>query len=173
MRWLIYLLSLPLLQACSSQSVISDADRSPTPQDAVSGTPVLESTPLQWGGVIIKTVNLAETTEIQILAYPLKDNGRPDTQALSSGRFIARQSGYLEAADYAVGREVTATGRLSEIRPGRVNQADYKFPVLLCDEVVLWDKSSERRLRPRVRFGFGASSGGGSYSGVGIGVSFH
>ncbi|MCU7905926.1 MAG: Slp family lipoprotein [Candidatus Thiodiazotropha sp. (ex Epidulcina cf. delphinae)] len=172
MHWLIALFPLLLLQACSSQSVVSDADRSPPPKQAVTGAPDPDSPPLQWGGVIIETVNLTETTEIQILAYPLKDNGRPDTQALSNGRFIARRSGYLEAADYAAGRQVTATGKLGEIRPGRVNQADYQFPVLICDEIVLWSENSGRKPRPRLHFGFGASSGGRSYGGIGIGVDF-
>lgn len=166
-------LSLLLLVACSSTpKVADDADRNTTPVQAATADPPLLDQRLQWGGVIVSTQNLPENTELQILAYPLKTNGRPDVTAAPNGRFIAQHPGYLESADYAAGRQLTATGALSEIRQGEVGEAAYRFPILQADELVLWPRESEGETKPRVNFGIGVGSGGRSWGGVGIGVGF-
>ncbi|MCU7890702.1 MAG: Slp family lipoprotein [Candidatus Thiodiazotropha sp. (ex Ustalcina ferruginea)] len=170
-RWTLYTFLLITLQACSSQPVINNnADCSLTPQQATATPPDPGSQPLQWGGIIIEAQNFNEITEVEILAYPLDTEGRPDTGATSVGRFIAKQAGYLETKDYATGRQVTVTGKFSEIRKGEVAKASYQFPVLICDEISLWPVVSERKIQPRIHFGFGASSGGRSYGGIGIGI---
>lgn len=167
MPWLLILIAATLLQACSGQPVMSAGDRSITPQQAASMQPAAHHSPLQWGGVIIETRNLRETTEIQILAYPLDEHGRPDTDGSTIGRFIAQQPGYLEGVEYGVGREVTARGRFSAVRQGRVADSDYQFPILLSDEITLWPHRTPRA-KPRIHFGFGASSGSGGFGGIGI-----
>lgn len=167
MRWFLILAALSALQACSSQPVVPVADRTLSPQQAVKTQPAPGAPPLQWGGVIIESRNLREFTEIQILAFPLDEDGRPDTNASSIGRFIAQRPGYLELAEYAVGAEVTATGRYSESRKGMVAESSYLFPVLLCDEITLWPERAART-KPRLHFGFGASSGRGGYGSIGI-----
>ncbi|MES9943072.1 MAG: Slp family lipoprotein [Candidatus Thiodiazotropha sp. 6PLUC2] len=161
------------LWGCSSSPVIVTADRSLLPKEAAEGAPVPEHD-IQWGGIIIATKNLNQVSEVEILAYPLDDKGKPTTSSASIGRFIARQSGYLESGDYASGRLVTATGQFSEVRSGLVGEAEYSFPVLICDQLALWPKEREARARakPRIHFGFGASSGGSSYGGIGIGIGF-
>lgn len=172
-RWIHYTFILFTLQACSSQPVIdNNADRSLTPQQATATPPDPGSKPLQWGGIIIEAQNFNESTEVEILAYPLDTDGRPDTGTTSVGRFIAKQTGYLETKDYVAGRLVTVTGTFSEIRQGEVAKASYQFPVLISDEISLWPEVSERKMRPRIHFGFGASSGGRSYGGIGVGIGF-
>jgi outer membrane lipoprotein len=159
------------LTGCSSNPVIPKADRSLTPKQITSDSTLPEQ-PLQWGGVLIAVANLADTSELEILAYPLDDEGRPITESASIGRFIASQTGYLEAADYPSGRLVTVTGKISTIRSGLVGEAQYNFPLMLCDQLALWPKQRDSRTKPRIRFGFGASSGGSSYGGIGIGFGF-
>ena len=166
-------LALILLSACSSTpKVAEDADRSTSPNQAAAAGSVTGQQRLQWGGVIVDARNLAESTELQVLAYPLKKNGRPDVSAAPEGRFIAQHAGYLESADYATGRQVTVTGPLTEIRQGQVGEAAYQFPILQADELVLWPQDAEAETKPRVNFGFGFGSGGRSWGGVGIGVGF-
>jgi outer membrane lipoprotein len=167
----ITVLGLITLAGCSSSpKVASDVDRSLTPKEAVTSAGAERV--LQWGGVIIETQNLADTTELQILAYPLKSNGKPDVEASPEGRFIAQQAGYLETVDYAKGRHVTVTGSFSQVRSGEVGSSPYEFPLLLADEIVLWPKQQTRKSKPRVNFGFGVGSGGRSWGGVGIGIGF-
>lgn len=162
-----------LLSACSTTpKVTADADRTTTPAQAASAGEHAHDKPLQWGGVIMQSSNLAESTELQILAYPLGEDGRPDVTASPTGRFIALHPGYLEAVDYRKGRQVTVTGSFSETREGKVGNADYHFPVLLAKELVLWPGASDRQEKPRVNFGFGVGSGGRSWGGIGIGIGF-
>lgn len=176
MRYLITLpslLALLLLTACAaSPKVASDAERGITPQQAAGMEINPSATPLQWGGVIVETRNLSESSELQVLAYPLKSNGRPDVSESPTGRFIVQQPGYLEGVDYRKGRQVTATGNLTTKRAGKVGEATYTFPVLGADELVLWPEESTRKANPRVNFGLGVGSGGRSWGGVGIGIGF-
>lgn len=166
-------LALLILAGCaSSPKVAENAERGITPTQAASVEVNTEGKLLQWGGVIVETRNLAEVTELQILAYPLKSNGRPNVTASPSGRFIAQQPGYLESVDYKKGRQVTATGKLTEKRAGQVGEAAYTFPVLRTNELVLWPEQSDREASPRVNFGLGVGSGGRSWGGVGIGIGF-
>ncbi|MCG7967508.1 MAG: Slp family lipoprotein [Candidatus Thiodiazotropha taylori] len=159
------------LIGCSSSPVITPADRSLSPKQTATASTLPEQN-LQWGGIVIAVSNLAESSEVEILAYPLDEQGRPMRQSTSIGRFIASQPGYLEAGDYPSGRLVTATGRIAEIRAGHVGEAAYDFPVMLCEQLALWPEQRESRSKPRIRFGFGASSGGSSYGGIGIGFGF-
>ncbi len=164
---------LLLLSACaSSPKVTSDAERGITPTEAVSLELSGSATPLQWGGVIVDTRNLTNSTELQVLAYPLNSSGRPDVSDSPTGRFIVQKAGYLESVDYRKGRQVTATGRLIDKRAGKVGEAAYTFPVLLADELVLWPEQNSPKATPRVNFGLGVGSGGRSWGGVGIGIGF-
>lgn len=161
------LIAVLVLSACSSEPVVPVADRTITPQQATTSQTAPGDSLLQWGGLIIESRNLRDATEIQILAYPLKEDGRPDIEASSTGRFIALHHGYLELEEYMVGRQVTATGRLSEIRKGMVADSSYLFPVLISDDIALWPETKPGQ-RPRIHFGFGASSGGSGYGGISI-----
>lgn len=160
-----------LIGACSSSPVIPLADRSLAPITVAQGAAVPEHD-IQWGGIVIATRNLNKASEVEILAFPLDDQGRPDTSAASIGRFIASQAKYLEGKEYAAGRLVTATGRFTEVRSGQVGDADYQFPVLICNQLEIWPDESESKAKPSIHFGFGASSGGRGYGGIGIGIGF-
>ncbi len=166
-------LALLILTGCAATpKVTENAERGITPTQAVTDDMPADRKPLQWGGVIVETRNLAEVTELQILAYPLESNGRPDVSSSPNGRFIAQRAGYLESVDYKKGRQVTVTGRLTEKRAGQVGEAAYTFPVLRANELVLWPEQSDRKASPRVNFGLGVGSGGRSWGGVGIGIGF-
>jgi outer membrane lipoprotein len=176
MRHLITLLSsiilLGLAGCASNPKVAQNAERGITPRQAATEAAIAADKPLQWGGVIVETRNLPQQTQLQILAYPLQSDGRPDVSASPTGRFIALHEGYLEPVDYQKGRQVTATGSLSEKREGQVGEASYIFPVLQADELVLWPVESDSKASPRVNFGLGVGSGGRSWGGVGIGIGF-
>jgi outer membrane lipoprotein len=170
---LVCTLAILLLAGCSTTpKVATNADRSTTPAQVASAADRSYDKPLQWGGVIIESKNLADTTELQILAYPLEKDGRPDVSKSPSGRFIAQHPGYLETVDYRKGRQVTVTGTLADTREGKVGSAAYSFPVLKANQLVLWPREGGTAEKPRVNFGFGVGSGGRSWGGVGIGIGF-
>jgi len=161
-----------LLPACSGsmQSRPVMGDRAITPQLAVQEITKLGALVVEWGGVIVETHNLETSSEIQIIAYPLQDNGKPDLDEPPGGRFIAVSPDYVESADYRKGRSITLSGALLGIRQGKVGLADYEFPLLQPNEMQLWPLPSKSESSSRWHFGFGVGSGGRSRGSIGIGI---
>lgn len=129
---------------------------------------------LTWGGVVIKVRNLRDRTILEVLSYPLANDGQPDTGEASQGRFLADRRGFLEPRDYSPGRVVTVTGPLLGYQDGTVAGADYRFPAVAAEDVRLWADSVGQSSRigsrkPRVGVGVNVGSGGG---GVGVSVGF-
>ncbi|RLW68508.1 MAG: hypothetical protein B6D71_13615, partial [gamma proteobacterium symbiont of Stewartia floridana] len=62
------------LIGCSSSPVITPADRSLSPKQTATASTLPEQN-LQWGGIVIAVSNLAESSEVEILAYPLDEQG--------------------------------------------------------------------------------------------------
>lgn len=112
-----------------------------------------------WGGVIVSSVNLADRTQFEILAYPLDSYQRPLTDKKSFGRFLLQSPEYIETADYSPGREVTAIGTLQGVTKGEVGDASYDYPTVTLSDVHLWhpDNSHEK---PRFIFGIGINIDG-------------
>ena len=134
---------------------------------------------VRWGGTLVETQNLRDSTELTIVAYPLDRCGVPRRGGTPIGRFIAVVPGYLETADSHPGRALTATGLITGTREGQVGAAPYRYPLLSGAKVRLWPKAADnagayRGPRPWVTIGIGGGSGGwyGGGVGGGIGVQF-
>ena len=146
-----------LLCACAGgPQVKSDgANRSVTPDEAVSNAETLSGTRVLWGGVIVSSKNLANRTVVEVLAYPLDGDQRPETDAQPLGRFLAERNGYLETADYRAGRELTVVGPLQGVRSGNVGEATYQYPVVDAEELYLWPYNGTGTRGPFFHFGLG------------------
>ena len=161
---------------CAGKSVYESQYASqPTPA-TLSAQPRVHTkgAALTWGGVVIEVRNLSDRTMLEILAYPLADDGQPDTDEPSQGRFLADRRGFLEPRDYAPGRVVTVTGPLLGYQDGTVAGAYYRFPAVAAEELRLWDEriqpsSGIGSRAPRVGVGVNVGSHGG---GVGVSVGF-
>lgn len=153
---LLLLFPLVLLVACASSPRFKTegVETDMTPKQAVVENQALQGKSVLWGGVIITATNLKESTQLEILAYPLGDYQQPVTNGQALGRFLAVQKGYLETADYAQGRQVTVKGSLGETRSGRIGETEYVYPVVNIHRVHLWPKEGESS-ESRVRFGIG------------------
>ena len=129
--------------------------------------------PVEWGGQIVAVENRRDVTELEILAYPLDGDGRPDTSAPSLGRFVAVRPGFLDPADYAPGRLVTARGSLGPARTGTVGGAELRLATLKAESLRLWSREPPPpRVVPYGTIGIGFGSGGFHGGGVGIGIGF-
>ena len=111
-----------------------------------------------WGGKIIDVRNLAETTEVEIVAYPLDGAQRPDQNAPTLGRFIVAIPGYVEPFDYPAGRFVTLRGHMAGTRATRVDEHDVVFPLVADATVHMWPVNFPYE-QPRVHFSFGVGVG--------------
>lgn len=168
---LLFAIASILITACATDSALhrdqpNPAQLSADPDQAPRGAI------LQWGGEIIEVENFKDKTRLEILAYPLKDNGEPRTGKKPLGRFLADNNGYLEPREYLPGRRLTVSGILLGFKDGKVGDALYRYPALQVDSLTLWPEESAPLLerQPRVNVGIGVGSHG--RSGVGIGIGF-
>ena len=112
-----------------------------------------------WGGVLLGASNLDDSTQLEVLAYPLDRRQRPMTGRDSAGRFLILADGYLETLDYADGRLVTVLGAREGVREGRVGDAPVVWPVVRSEQLHLWRDGAAANERPRFTFGLGVSLG--------------
>ena len=111
-----------------------------------------------WGGLILSVKNLADATQLEILAYPLSSRYRPDPSAEPIGRFLLKKQGYLETAEYSEGRYISVQGRISGTKRGQVGESEYLYPVVEAEKLFLWSKDFEAE-EPKVHFGIGVIIG--------------
>ncbi|QKT04420.1 Slp family lipoprotein [Ectothiorhodospiraceae bacterium 2226] len=158
MRWLAMLGAALALVGCATAPPFDaeTVDTAVTPRGALERLPEAEGQRVLWGGTIIETRNLQDATQIEILAYPLNERQRPDTNANPLGRFLAVQPGYLERVEYAAGRHISVLGPLKEKAEGRIGEAEYVYPVVSIEQLELWPvPGPPRDTQPRFHFGVG------------------
>ncbi|KAB7628326.1 Slp family lipoprotein [Alkalilimnicola sp. S0819] len=129
-----------------------------TPAAAVAEPVRWQGRRLLWGGRIVRAENLAQYTELELLAYPLGDNQRPQLDRASQGRVLLRWPGYLETADYPQGHLLTVLGELDGVMAGRIGQREYRFPVVRAERLHRWPPGAAAA-PPRVTFGIGIMLG--------------
>ncbi len=165
------ILLLVLLSGCAGTPNYDSygADGTLTPQNVSARPQQAAGKQVLWGGVIMKTLNLKDRTQIEVLAYPLDSDSRPRTGEIALGRFITEKEGFLEPTDYASNRRITVVGTLAGALPGQVGESDYNFPLVNAGQLTLWPES-RGNVGDNVRFGVGIGvGGGGSWGGVGVG----
>jgi outer membrane lipoprotein len=151
-----------LLSACASTPVFDTGgvDRTLTPRNIATSPQPATGQHVQWGGIILSTTNLEDSTQIEVLAYPLDTAARPQYDSNPLGRFILERAGYLEAASYAEGRRITVVGTVTGTRIGQVGAADYNYPVISARQLYLWPADPGRDgVSVFGYIGFGAGSG--------------
>ena len=148
--------ALLLITACASGPEFDSGlyIQRTTPVDAAEDIDTQRGIKVMWGGLLVSMSSLDQSTQLEILAYPLNSKQRPDTSKTVQGRFILTFEGFLEPVDYVEGRIVTATGELVDTQEAVVGEIRYQLPVVEAEEIYLWPKiygSSE----PRIEFGVG------------------
>ena len=107
-----------------------------------------------WGGRIVAVRNLQDTTEIEVLSYPLSNGHVPKIYRAPGSRFLAIYPGYLEPLDYAPGRYVSLFGELQGETELMAGEHKLLAPVMQVEQVHLWDANPDR-WQNRVNFGVG------------------
>jgi len=139
-------LAVMLLTACASQ--VPDAIRM-APGNEVSVRTAQHSpktyigTQVRWGGDIISVENRPNETWIEVLSRPLDYAGEPNSDATSTGRFLARINGFLDPAVYAPEREITIRGQLESTIVRHIGKHPYRFPLVRVQVHYLWPKPSK------------------------------
>lgn len=159
-----------LLGGCATQRLTPEqvAMRATNPAMAASDPARYQGKRVEWGGLLVATHNRQTHTLIEVLAYPLRADGRPNLGGQPLGRFLATRQGYLEPLEFAAGRLLTVTGPLTGTRRGQVGERDYLYPTMDALQLRLWPRQPPGR-DPRLHLGIGVGSGG---AGVGAGIGF-
>ena len=138
------MLPLLLLNACAGSPVFdaSQVDRTLTPANVTAEPRHAIGRQVLWGGTILGVTNLARNTLIELQAYPLGYNERPQRDAAPLGRFYLDRSGFLDPAYYSNGRLITVTGTITRIDTGKVGEAEQASPVVNARQLHLWPADS-------------------------------
>ncbi|MCU0970804.1 MAG: Slp family lipoprotein [Gammaproteobacteria bacterium] len=127
------------------------------------------------GGTVVGAASNGGRTEIEVLAYPLDERGRPDTRRSPLGRFLAVRSGPKAPADVGPGTLVTVSGVLLSASPG---QEAPRLPTIVTDSVRVWEPDAPARSSSNVKPTFDVGGSGGSATGphgkvgMGVGIGF-
>ena len=148
------LLVVVVLTGCATTPIFEtrEINLDLTPELAIKENDTLLNTQVLWGGFVLNATNLKETTQIEVLAYPLDSQQQPNIQMNPYGRFLVMYKGYLELADYTQGRLITVSGHLGKTRQGKIGEATYVYPFLSADKIHLWPEDNGE---PKTRFQFG------------------
>jgi outer membrane lipoprotein len=108
-----------------------------------------------WGGMIVEIRNLTDSSQIEMLNYPLHSNGEPIRTAQPQGRFIIKVKGFLDPAQYASGRWLSALGTVLPSQAGKIGDVSYQYPVMQSQQLHLWSEYSDSNTKTRFHFGIG------------------
>jgi outer membrane lipoprotein len=105
---------------------------------------------VRWGGTIASIENTADGLSVlEIVSRPLYSGGRPIHNDQSAGRFIAETADFLDPEIVKAGRDMTLVGTVSEVREGKVGDANYRFPVVSIDTYRYWKPQSSASVQQR------------------------
>jgi outer membrane lipoprotein len=145
------------LAACAPAPIYKAAPNTVTsaPFEVAQSPEQFANRPVVWGGRIVDVTNLADHSEVEILAYPLDRSQRPKASDSGNGRFIAVMPGYVEPLDYPAGGLMTISGTLAGSRAGKVGQADYVFPLVQTEQSHVWTADEMGKGKNNIHFGVG------------------
>jgi outer membrane lipoprotein len=148
-------LLLGLVCACAAPRLGAEGvDPGLLPVQAAADPEAARGRRVRWGGVVLQVVDKGDSTDLEVLAYPLRDGGRPRTEAAPLGCFLARNPLHSDPADLAPGSRVTLVGRVAGTVPCPAGEAERVCPVLEVELLHRWTARYPAPA-PRVHFGIG------------------
>ncbi|MBI3563538.1 MAG: Slp family lipoprotein [Gammaproteobacteria bacterium] len=156
---LLPLLSVAGLYGCATPVDIGNAVTTLSPAAVASNPAVLPTLPVAWGGTVISGNKIGDHIQLEVLAYPLDAQHRPQLQLDPIGRFIVIVAGQLDPEGYKPGREVTVVGDVIEIRASKLGELSVNYPLLGNSRVYLWSREPSPSNEPHFYFGIGVGLG--------------
>jgi len=156
LRFFTALLLFSIISSCSTspEFTTTQVDKTLTPQRVIAEPDNSLNKIALWGGTILDTRNLENSTQIEILGYPLDSSHRPLLDKKPLGRFIVLHSGYLEPATYSQGELLSVLGSIGANQKGKIGEKLYTYPVIKAEKLHLWS-ASDGRSNTRFHIGIG------------------
>ena len=149
---------LTALAGCATPVFKDAPPTAETPMEIAAAPERYHGLDVVWGGKIVDVRNLADSTEVQIVAYPLDASQRPQPNAPTLGRFIVALPGYVESLDFPAGRFVTLRGQVAGSRTLPIDEHELVLPLVADATMHLWPPNFPYE-EPRVHFSFGVGVG--------------
>ncbi|MBV7387593.1 Slp family lipoprotein [Pasteurellaceae bacterium TAE3-ERU1] len=94
---------------------------------------------VRLGGKVISAKALSNTqSELEVLSLPVdKYSAKPIPEAHSNGRFIVRIPHFIDPLSIQE-HYITVKGKLAGEQLGKIDQAEYRFPVINAERVHRW-----------------------------------
>ena len=151
-------LSLALLTSACNSNIPLEIREAPADAPSVSQVrdqPAKHSSKIvRWGGRILKTVNGKDASQLTIVAFPLTNDGRPQTDKTSTGRFIATANYFLEPLEYKTNQLITVTGTYAQTVIQDIGEYPYNYPVVNMVHSYLWPKKVARNYPHYPAYGY-------------------
>ena len=137
-------------------------DRTVSFRDVLASPESFKGRVLVLGGEVLHAKRLKDGTQIELLQLPLEDGEEPSLdRQQSQGRFLALQREFLDPATMVAGTRVTIVGEVSGAKTERLDDIEYRYPILILKHLHVWPAQSYGRQQP----GFPI----GGYGGMGVG----
>jgi outer membrane lipoprotein len=148
---------LLLLAGCAALNPLdlSRVDASATPSQVRQDFERYRGRTVQWGGLIVNRSEDDATPRLEILSYPLHDDGSSADYLQPTGLFWFRCTGSTDLAAHQPGRFVTVVGEIGELSPAEGGAKSQPLPQVNGEQIYLWGWRSRDDYRPRAIFGFG------------------
>lgn len=132
-----------------------------TPQQVAASPQNFSQAQVIWGGEVIHVQNLADSTRIEVLAYPLDPSQRPRLRQPATGRFLAEVPGFLEPLNFPKGSPITVRGRFTGTQSQPLGQSTYIYPMVVVQpgDLHRWTPEEMRQGHPNISFGVGVGVG--------------
>ena len=139
------LILFSLLAGCATTTGFNtkDVELALTPQQVINKPESTTGKKALWGGTILDIHNLEKETQIEILAYPLDEDYRPQTDKKPLGRFIILNDGYLEPATFAAGKQLSVLGKVDGVKSGKIGESKYTYALIKAEQLHIWSAKSE------------------------------
>lgn len=133
---------LAALTACApmSQGIRRQADESAPFLEIQKNPDKFRGMVVIWGGVIIETTNLKESTAIKVMQTALDIQERPTNLDSSEGRFIILVDRFLDPDIFKKGRQVTVGGVIAGKETQPIGEIQYIYPLVQAKELKLWEQ---------------------------------
>lgn len=140
---LLMIVAAALLSACASSPTIFNQPmpNAPDLKQVNQDIDRYKGSRVRWGGVIASLKNQQDETWIELVQYRLDRRGRP-IDGDSHGRFFVKIAGFLEPREYAIGREMTVVGEVTQTITQKIGTHNYVYPVVEVSggEFMLWNQ---------------------------------